>query len=106
MEDVDQEQMSKARYGSPLALVHERFILALGGYTNNSELTLHCEAFDTQSNYWFKIKALPFPTSNTTAIVMDETKVYLMPGKQAYMTEDPQFLMISMLDCSDNGILR
>ena len=34
---LPQERMEVARFGSPLALVHDRFILAMGGFTTNNE---------------------------------------------------------------------
>jgi len=82
MEVTQQEKMDTARFGSPLAVVHERFIFALGGFSKNSEMTIDCEAYDIMSNVWFKTQSLPFPIANTTACVMNKRKVYLMPGKQ------------------------
>jgi len=73
--------METARFGTPLALVHSRYILALGGFAKTSEMMIDCEAFDTMSNHWFRIASLPFPVANTTAVVMKDRKVYLMPGK-------------------------
>ena len=67
-----QERMEVARFGSPLALVHSRFLLALGGFTTKGEETKECEAFDTVTNHWFRISALPFPVANTTAVVMND----------------------------------
>lgn len=63
--------MEVARFGSPLALVHERFLLAMGGFTTPNEQTGVCEAFDTVANRWFRISELPFAVSNTTAVVMN-----------------------------------
>ena len=76
-----QEKMEVARFGSPLALVHDRFVLAMGGFTINNEPTSQCEAFDTVSNRWFRIAELPFAVANTTAVTMNNQTVYLMPGK-------------------------
>lgn len=76
-----QEPMMRARFGSPLALVHQRFILALGGFISlANEQTSNCEAFDTETNHWFEIAPMPFPISNTNAVVMNDSKVYIMPG--------------------------
>ena len=75
------ERMETARFGSPLAYVHNRFILALGGFSKTSEMMTECEAYDTMSNHWFRIAPLPFPVANTSAVVMKSKKVYLMPGK-------------------------
>ena len=94
--------METARFGSPLDLVHERYILALGGFTKTNDQTMECEAFDTQTNHWFRIASLPYPVANTSAVVMGGSKVYLMPGKQTN-AQNPRFLMISVLDCGEPG---
>ena len=65
------EKMLTPRFGSPLAWVHERFIMALGGFMKTGDQTQDCECFDTMTNHWFRIPALPFPVANTTAIVMN-----------------------------------
>lgn len=71
MQVVQQEKMEIARFGSPLALVHDRYILALGGFTRTNDQTMDCEAFDTLTNHWFRIYSLPYPVANTSAIVMN-----------------------------------
>ena len=97
--------METARFGSPLALVHERFIFALGGFTKTNDQTMECEAFDTHTNHWFRLYSLPYPVANTSAVVMNNQKVYLMPGKQTN-AQNPRFLMISVLDCGPKGNLN
>lgn len=34
---ISQERMEIARFGSPLALVHDRFLLAMGGFTTPND---------------------------------------------------------------------
>ena len=105
MQVVPQEKMETARFGSPLALVHKRFVLALGGFTTPNDQTGQCEAFDTVTNRWFRIGELPFAVQNTTAVVMNDRTVYLMPGKQT-KNKSPPFLMICMLECGQQSLLR
>ncbi len=47
--------MQTARFGAALALVRDRFVLALSGMTGKSQTTCTCEAYDTQTNHWFGI---------------------------------------------------
>lgn len=70
----------QARFEIPLALVHDRFILALGGKTNKTNGTRRCEAFDTVCNHWFQIETLPVTCVRATAVVLNDQEVYLMPG--------------------------
>ena len=69
----ERDKMKTARYGSPLALIRDRFILAISGCTgrSSSSMTKTCEAYDTQTNHWFPIQDLPVAVSNTSAIVMN-----------------------------------
>lgn len=82
MQVKQMEKMKVARFGVVLALVHERYILALSGFKGSSNMTDQCEAFDTLSNHWFTIKQMPFPVANTSAVVMNGRHVYVMPGVQ------------------------
>lgn len=41
------DPMKTARYGTPLALVRDRFILAISGMTGRTTMTKSCEAYDT-----------------------------------------------------------
>lgn len=72
--------MKNARFGAPTCLIRDRFILALGGQTSRYNATKACEAYDTQTNHWFPIASLPVTLVNTTAIVMNERFVFMMPG--------------------------
>ena len=73
-------RMPTARFDTPLALVHDKVVIALGGKTSKYHGTKRCEAFDSVSGQWFNVAALPFFCVNTTAVVMKERYVYLMPG--------------------------
>ena len=52
---IEMESMQLPRFEIPLALVHDRFILAIGGKTNSTAAgkTRRCEAYDTVSDQWF-----------------------------------------------------
>lgn len=80
MNVYEREPMKTARFLAPLALVRDRFILTLGGFTSRSATTKNAECFDTQTNHWFAIAPVPITAVNTTAVVMNERWVYLMPG--------------------------
>ena len=45
-------KMHSARFDTPLALVYDRYILALGGKTSKQHGTKRCEVFDTQYEVW------------------------------------------------------
>ena len=93
----ERAQMNQARILAPLALVRDRFVLALGGFTSRSTSTKLAECFDTQTNNWFQIASLPATSVNTTAIVMNERWVYLMPGANPECKAGSH-LCIQMLD--------
>ena len=103
---TQQAKMETARFGSPLALIHGRFILALGGFANTGDSTTECEAYDTATNHWFQISPLPFPMANTTPVVVSNQHVYLMPGKQTKKSQLPPCLRLSVLDCGPLSSLR
>ena len=93
-----------ARFEIPLALVHDRFILALGGKKGKgkgaqgqAETTKLCEAYDSVTNHWFQIDSLPFTCSGTSAVVMNDQEVYLMPGNNRE-TQTNSSLFICHLD--------
>ena len=82
LQAVEMDSLQSPRFDIPLALVHDRFILAIGGKTNNSQVgrTRRCEAFDTVANHWFHIDSLPATFVDTSAVVLNNREVYLMPG--------------------------
>ena len=63
-----------------MCLVRDRFILALGGKISDLDSTESCEVFDSVNNEWFPMARLPFAIINSTAVVMNQRFVYLMPG--------------------------
>jgi hypothetical protein len=76
----EREPMKTARFCAPLAMVRDRFILALGGFTGLNRPTKVVECYDTMTNHWFNTAPLPGQSANCTAVVMNERWIYLMPG--------------------------
>ena len=72
LEASTMDKLQSARFEIPLAYVHDRFILALGGKTAKTQGTRRCEAYDTEMNHWFQIDALPITCVSTTAVVMND----------------------------------
>lgn len=97
--------MTTARFDSPLALVHDRVILVLGGKTDKYHGTKKCDAYDTLSDKWYSVATLPFFCVNTTAVVMKDRFIYLMPGRNSE-THANRALMIGYLDTGalDKGL--
>jgi len=60
--------------------VHQQIVLALGGRTSKYHGTIRCEAFDTTNDAWHELQSLPFFCINTSAVVLKDRFVYLMPG--------------------------
>ena len=91
--------MKMPRFGTPLALVRDRFILAVGGMTGVSPKTStqKCEVFDTQTNHWFPMKELPLKLVNTCCVVLNSRFVYVMPGSNPECAQGSS-LSILMLD--------
>ena len=48
----EKEPMKTGRFFAPLALIRDRFILALGGFTGRATSTKTCECYDTWTNFW------------------------------------------------------
>jgi hypothetical protein len=80
MQVYDREGMNLGRFNTPLALVRDRFLILCGGQINQDNSTNLCEAFDTETNTWFGIAPLSKPMSNTSAVVMNNRFIYLLPG--------------------------
>ena len=70
--------------------------MALGGLTNTGDPTVECEAFDSMSNHWFRTAPLPFSIVNSTCLVMNKSKIYLLPGKQS--KKQAPFLRMCVLE--------
>lgn len=80
MSVYEKEPMKTARFNAPLALVRDRFVMALGGFTGRQSTTKTCECYDTWTNYWYNIASLPTTSVNACAVVLNERWIYLMPG--------------------------
>ena len=80
MTAYDRESMKNPRFNAPLALIKDRFILALGGFVSKYNTTKMAECYDTHLNHWFGIAPLPTQVVNATTVTMNERFVYLMPG--------------------------
>lgn len=103
MSVYEREPMKTGRFLTPLALIRDRFILALGGFTGRTVATKTCECYDTVTNYWFNINSLPSQSVNTTAVVMNERWVYLMPGNNRE-AQVANHLFINLLDTGSSQI--
>ena len=62
--------MKAPRCSIPLALVHDRWILAIGGLIGRAKPCTLVSAFDTIANAWFDCQSITTPRYNTQAIVM------------------------------------
>lgn len=102
----EREKMKIGRYGAALALVRDRFLLALSGCTGDGKKTRHCEAYDTQTNHWFPLQNLPVSMSNTSTVVMNNRFVYLMPGANADCRRGTESLLLHMLDSGSSQIIN
>ena len=94
----ERDQMKTARFGAPLALVRDRFVLAIGGMVGRNQPTKNCEAYDTATNFWFPINELPVTVQNTNTIVMNNRFVYLMPGSNITCRRGNTSILIHLLD--------
>ena len=103
MSVYEREPMKTGRFQTPLALIRDRFILALGGYTGRTVATKTCECYDTVTNYWVNINSLPSQSVNTTAVVMHQRWVYLMPGNNRE-AQVANHLFINLLDTGSSQI--
>ena len=55
----------------------------MGGITTNQAPQLNCFGFDTAKTIWFKMKPTDKPRFNTSAVVLNNEPMYLMPGASA-----------------------
>ena len=85
--------MPTARFDTPLALVHDKLVLALGGKTSKYHVTMRCEAYDTLTDQWHVMHSLPFFCVNTSTVVMKDRFVYLMPGNNRETQAQGSLLM-------------
>ena len=75
--------MKVGRYNIPLALVKDRFILAIGGMLAKTKMTEHCEIFDSLTNNWYAMPSLEKARSCTSACVINNRFVYVFPGSNS-----------------------
>ena len=66
------EPMRQGRYNTPLALVQDRFIFALGGMIGKNNSTQQVEVYDVNTNNWYPAPDMPKARSYTSACVMNE----------------------------------
>jgi hypothetical protein len=55
----------------------------MGGITTNQAPQLNCCGYDTVKQIWFKMRPIDKPRYNTSAVVIDNQAIYLMPGASA-----------------------
>ena len=89
--------MHMARFDTPVAVTWDRYILAIGGKTSRQHGTKRCEIYDTLSDQWHHLPAIPFFCVNVAAIVIKSRHVFLMPG-QNRETQTSTSLLIGHLD--------
>lgn len=90
--------MKQARCNAPLALIKDRFILAISGMTGRLTTTKACEAYDTLTNFWFPISEVPVPLFNTSAVVMNSRFIYVLPGANRECKRGQAALLLHTLD--------
>lgn len=73
--------MKTARSSVPLALIRDRWILAMGGNIGRAKPCSLVAAYDTLTNVWFDCQSLPTVKANTSAVVVSQRFVYLLPGQ-------------------------
>lgn len=78
---IEKAPLKIARCSAPLAVVNDRWILAMGGLVGKDKPTSNVAAFDTTLNQWFSCQDLNSAVYNTSAIVLGGRHVYLMPGQ-------------------------
>lgn len=89
--------MKAPRCSIPLALVRDRWILAIGGLIGRNKPCTMVAAYDTQTNQWFDCQSLTSARFNCSAIVLGQRYVYLMPGSNPGAVKG-QSLTIECLD--------
>lgn len=66
---TERANMRAPRCSIPLALVRDRWILAIGGLIGRNTPCTMVSAYDTVANTWFDCKPLESPHANCSAIV-------------------------------------
>jgi hypothetical protein len=66
---TDRAPLPEARCSIPLALVHDKWILAIGGMKGSSEPSNAVTAYDVERNEWHVMRDLTSPRTNCSAII-------------------------------------
>ena len=86
--------MIKPRWANCAALVHNRFIIVVGGFltlvvdpeTEAPILTTqvsHCECYDTKADTWFEIDSIPpITTTHMSIVSFDDRYVFVLPSRK------------------------
>lgn len=96
---VEKAQMKTPRCSVPLALIRDRWIMAIGGMIGRNKPTNIVAAYDTMMNCWFDCQSLNSARSNCSAIVLSQRFVYMMPGSNPGAQKGNSIL----IECLDTG---
>ena len=77
---TERAPMWEPRCSTPLALVHDKWILAIGGLVGRTQATDIVSLYDTKQDVWHKCLPLPGPQTFCSTVVQEQRHVYLMPG--------------------------
>lgn len=69
---TEKAQMKAPRCSIPLALIRDRWIMAIGGLIGRNKPCTLVAAYDTVLNTWFDCNSLTTPRFNCSAIVMNK----------------------------------
>jgi N-acetylneuraminic acid mutarotase len=78
---VAKESLKHPRANICLAVIIDKFILALGGNSDKKKSSEICEVYDSQENTWHTMNPLHKARSATTACVVNHRYVYVFPGQ-------------------------
>jgi hypothetical protein len=98
----EKAQMKTPRCSVPLALIKDRWILAIGGLVGRNKPCTMSAAYDTVMNCWFDCQPLQTARYNCTAIVLSQRYVYMMPGSNAGAIKG-QSSLVEYLDTGSNS---
>lgn len=68
---TEKQGMKAPRCSIPLALIRDRWILAIGGLIGRNKPCTMVAAYDTMTNNWFDCQSLTTPRYNCSAVVMN-----------------------------------
>jgi hypothetical protein len=66
---TDRAPLPEARCSIPLALLHDKWIMAIGGMKGSSEPSCAVTVYDVDKNEWHTLRDLATPRTNCSAIV-------------------------------------